>query len=208
MARLRSPFTEWPPMAVLGRSDDPALARKICRRARRGIGGGRHLARLRAGARHPHQSEESGHRRSGARRKAGDRREARPRHHRGAAARGRRGVRQTFSRARRYRHRLALRAADRRARARSAARHRVRAVQGGHRGSSRVHHDGARARGVDRRRAAGDAVAEDRPGHSARRARLRRRHRFGRPRDEGDRRTRTRQARPPCWPSPPDATLC
>ena len=29
VARLRSPFTEWPPMAVLGRSDDAALARKF-----------------------------------------------------------------------------------------------------------------------------------------------------------------------------------
>jgi beta-N-acetylhexosaminidase len=29
VARLRSPFTEWPPMAVLGRSGDPALARKF-----------------------------------------------------------------------------------------------------------------------------------------------------------------------------------
>jgi beta-N-acetylhexosaminidase len=29
VARLRSQFTEWPPMAVLGRSDDPALARKF-----------------------------------------------------------------------------------------------------------------------------------------------------------------------------------
>ena len=29
VARLRSPFTEWPPMAVLGRSEDPALARKF-----------------------------------------------------------------------------------------------------------------------------------------------------------------------------------
>ncbi len=29
VARLRSPFTEWPPMAVLGRSDDPELARKF-----------------------------------------------------------------------------------------------------------------------------------------------------------------------------------
>ena len=29
VARLRSPFTEWPPMAVLGRSDDPALARRF-----------------------------------------------------------------------------------------------------------------------------------------------------------------------------------
>jgi beta-N-acetylhexosaminidase len=29
VARLRSPFTEWPPMAVLGRSDDPVLTRKF-----------------------------------------------------------------------------------------------------------------------------------------------------------------------------------
>src|SRR5687768_15170505 len=29
VARLRSPFTEWPPMAVLGRSDDPALAQRF-----------------------------------------------------------------------------------------------------------------------------------------------------------------------------------
>jgi beta-N-acetylhexosaminidase len=29
VARLRSPFTEWPPMAVLGRSGDPELARRF-----------------------------------------------------------------------------------------------------------------------------------------------------------------------------------
>ena len=29
VARLRSPFTEWPPMAALGRSDDPALAKRF-----------------------------------------------------------------------------------------------------------------------------------------------------------------------------------
>jgi beta-N-acetylhexosaminidase len=29
VARLRSPFTEWPPMAALGRSDDQALARRF-----------------------------------------------------------------------------------------------------------------------------------------------------------------------------------
>jgi beta-N-acetylhexosaminidase len=29
VARLRSPFTEWPPMAVLGRSDDPLLAQRF-----------------------------------------------------------------------------------------------------------------------------------------------------------------------------------
>jgi beta-N-acetylhexosaminidase len=31
VARLRSPFTEWPPMAALGRSDDPLLAREFGR---------------------------------------------------------------------------------------------------------------------------------------------------------------------------------
>ena len=31
VARLRSPFTEWPPMAVLGRSDKPELAKKFAR---------------------------------------------------------------------------------------------------------------------------------------------------------------------------------
>ena len=31
MARLRSPFTEWPPMAVLGRSDDVKLAARFAK---------------------------------------------------------------------------------------------------------------------------------------------------------------------------------
>jgi beta-N-acetylhexosaminidase len=31
VARLKSPFTEWPPMATLGRSDDPALAARFAR---------------------------------------------------------------------------------------------------------------------------------------------------------------------------------
>ena len=31
VARLRAPFTEWPPMAVLGRSGDPALAARFAR---------------------------------------------------------------------------------------------------------------------------------------------------------------------------------
>ena len=31
VARLRAPFTEWPPMAVLGRSGDPALAERFAR---------------------------------------------------------------------------------------------------------------------------------------------------------------------------------
>ena len=31
VARLRAPFTEWPPMAVLGRSEDPKLAGRFAR---------------------------------------------------------------------------------------------------------------------------------------------------------------------------------
>jgi beta-N-acetylhexosaminidase len=31
VARLRSPFTEWPPMAILGRSDDPTLAGRFAK---------------------------------------------------------------------------------------------------------------------------------------------------------------------------------
>ena len=87
VARLRSPFTEWPPMAVLGRSDDPEAGARVCAGAGDRDGGRRHLARLRAGARHPHESEESGDRRPRARREAGGRGQARPRDHRRAAAR-------------------------------------------------------------------------------------------------------------------------
>ena len=136
VARLRSPFTEWPPMAVLGRSDDPALAGEFAGALAAELCRGGHLARLRARARHPHKSKESGHRRSCARREARDRRQARPRDHRRASARGRRGLRQTFSRPWRHSDRFAPRAADRRASARSAAGGRVRPVQGGHRGAA------------------------------------------------------------------------
>src|SRR5688572_30047880 len=31
VARLKAPFTEWPPMATLGRSGDPALAERFAR---------------------------------------------------------------------------------------------------------------------------------------------------------------------------------
>ena len=63
VARLKAPFTEWPPMATLGRSGDAALADAVCGGAGRRAAGRRHHARLRAGARHPHQPEEPGHRR-------------------------------------------------------------------------------------------------------------------------------------------------
>ena len=119
-----------PPIALYGVAADGGARPKrrcgareeVCGRACGRTGRGWHLARLRARPRHPHQSEESGHRRSGARRKAGGRREARPRHHRRAAARRRRGLRQALSRSRRHRDRFTRRAADRRARAGSFAR--------------------------------------------------------------------------------------
>ena len=68
VARLKAPFTEWPPMATLGRSGDVALAERFARALAAELQGRRHHARLRAGARRPHQPEESGHRRSRARR--------------------------------------------------------------------------------------------------------------------------------------------
>ena len=86
-------------MAVLGRSGDRSAGRRVCAGAGRRAGGRRHFARLRARARHPHQPEESGHWRPRARREAGGRRQARPRDHRGAAARGRGGLRQSTFRA-------------------------------------------------------------------------------------------------------------
>ena len=54
-------------MATLGRSGDVDAGRAVRARARGGAEGRRHHARLRAGARHPHQPEESGDRRSRAR---------------------------------------------------------------------------------------------------------------------------------------------
>ena len=146
VARLKAPFTEWPPMATLGRSGDVALAERFARALAAELQGGRHHARLRAGARRPHQSEEPGHRRSRAGGEGRGRRAARRRDRPRAAGGGRRRVRQAFSRARRHEHRFAPRAAARRASARAAARGRVRAVQGGDRRRRRDDHDGARAR--------------------------------------------------------------
>ena len=57
VARLKAPFTEWPPMLTLGRSGDERLAAAVRAGAGGGAEGGRHLARLHAGARHPHESE-------------------------------------------------------------------------------------------------------------------------------------------------------
>ena len=66
VARLREPFTRWPPMAVLGRAGNGS--RKAGGAVREGAGagaeGGRHHAGFRAGARHPDQPEESRDRRS------------------------------------------------------------------------------------------------------------------------------------------------
>ena len=56
VARLKAPFTEWPPVMTLGRSGDEALARALRARAGRRADGRRHQPRLRARARRPHQS--------------------------------------------------------------------------------------------------------------------------------------------------------
>ncbi len=64
VARLKKPFTEWPPMATLGRGGNVDLAETPRARAGGRAQGRRHHARLRAGARHSYQSEESRHRRS------------------------------------------------------------------------------------------------------------------------------------------------
>ena len=68
VARLKSPFTEWPPAMTLGRSGDEALAARFAAALAAELRGRRHQPRLRAGARRPHESGESGHRRSRARR--------------------------------------------------------------------------------------------------------------------------------------------
>ncbi len=85
VARLKRPFTEWPPMATLGRSGDEALAERFARALGGRARGGRDLARLHAGARHPHQSEEPGDRRSRAGRTGRGRRPARRGDHPDAA---------------------------------------------------------------------------------------------------------------------------
>ena len=106
----KAPFTEWPPMATLGRSGDVAARRAVRARAGGRAEGGRHHARLRAGARHPHQPEEPGDRRSRAgregRRRRAARRRDRPRRCRreGVAACGKH-----FPGARRHEHRFAPR---------------------------------------------------------------------------------------------------
>ncbi len=64
MARLREPFTVWPPMATLGRAGSEALADAVRPRPGRRAARRRHHPRLRAGARRPHQPEEPGDRRS------------------------------------------------------------------------------------------------------------------------------------------------
>ena len=115
VARLKRPFTEWPPMMTLGRSGDVRARRPVRPRARGGAEGRRDLARLHAGPRHAHQSEEPSDRRSragGTRRGRGP---ARRGDHPDAAGRGHRRLRQAFSRSRRHQHRLTSRVAAHRA---------------------------------------------------------------------------------------------
>ena len=187
VARLKSPFTEWPPMATLGRSGDVAPGRAVRQGAGGGAPGGRRDAGLRTGARRPHQLRQPRHRRPGAVRQGRGGRPVRRRAHPDAPGRGHRRVRQAFSRPRRHQHRLAPRAAARRAPAGAAARGGVPAVPGGRGGRRRDDHDRPRPGPVARREAPGDAVAPHRLRAAARGARLRRRHPERRSRDEGHR---------------------
>ncbi len=64
VARLKAPFTEWPPMATLGRSGDVALAERFARALATELRAVGITLDYAPGPRHPHQPEESGHRRS------------------------------------------------------------------------------------------------------------------------------------------------
>ena len=200
VARLKAPFTEWPPMAALGRSGDVGAGGAVCARAGGGAEGGRHHARLRAGARHPHQSEEPGHRRP---------RAGRERRRRRAAGRG-------------DRPRPAGRAASPPAASTFPDTATRRSIRISSCRSSSIRPIGMRARRVRAvpappsradvafimtahvlvpsldEREAGDAVAAASCRHPARRARFRRRDPQRRSRDEGDRRSRITAADAAC----------
>ena len=90
-----------------GRSGDEKLARGLRRALAARAEGGRHHARLHAGARRPHQPDESGHRRSRAGRARRRCRAARRGDHPRLQGAGHRRLRQALSRARRYEHRFA-----------------------------------------------------------------------------------------------------
>ena len=209
VARLKAPFTEWPPMATLGRSGDVGAGRAVRAGAGGRAEGGRHHARLRAGARRPHQSEEPGHRRSRAGRDGRRRGAARRGDHPRAAGRGRRRVRQALSRA------TATRAPTRTSSCRSSS---IRPT--GCARSSSCRSGRPSRRGVATIMTAHvlvPALDEQRPATLSQRIvtgllrdelRLRRRDPERRPRDEGDRRATTRCRRRPCWRSRPAATAC
>ncbi len=161
VARLKEPFTKWPPMATLGRAGKAveALAERFAKAlAEELLAVGITLDYAPVLDIHTNPKN-PGDRRSRAGRARRGRREARPRDHPRAAGRRPRRVRQALSRTRRHQHRLALRAAARRACAGSAARDRVRAVPGRDGRAGRVHHDRPRAGAVAGRGAAGHAVA-------------------------------------------------
>ncbi len=192
MARLKEPFTRWPPMATLGRAGSEALAERFAKAlASELLATGITLDYAPVLDIHTNP-EESGDRRSGAGRAGRGRRQARARDHSFAARARSGGVREAFSGPRRHQHRLSPRAAARRAPARPAARRRVRAVSSRDRRAGGVHHDRARARSVAGRDAARHAVAGGRAGAASRRTRLRGRDPERRPRDEGGERAVSR----------------
>ena len=172
VARLKAPFTEWPPMATLGRSGDVDAGRALRARAGGRAERGRHHARLRAGARHPHQPEEPGHRRSRAGRECAKTSPgSAPRSSAALQGSGVAACGKHFPGPRRHDSRLPSRTAARRA----SARPRLREVEfvpfrAAIEADVATHHDRARARAGARRRAAGHAVADASSAAPARRA--------------------------------------
>ncbi len=122
VARLKTPFTVWPPASTLGRAAGPDLAERFARalaRELRAVGITLDFAPVLDVLTNQRQPR---HRRPGAVRRRRPRRRARRRDHPGDAGRRRGGLRQALPGTRRHHRRLALRTAARRTWAGAAAR--------------------------------------------------------------------------------------
>ena len=168
VARLKAPFTEWPPMAVLGRSGDAQLAERFATALAaelKAVGITLDYAPVLDIHTNPKNPV------------IGDRALAEDAESvaklgaaiiRGLQDNGVAACGKHFPGSRGHVGRFASRAAARRASAGSDPARRVRAVPRGHSRRRRLHHDGARAGAVVRRREAGHALATDRAGAAAR----------------------------------------
>ena len=162
VARLKRPFTEWPPMATLGRVGKPG-DEKLAERFAKALAAELHAVGIsldytpvldvHTNPKNPVIGDRALAERAEdvARLGRGD--------HPHAAGRRHRRLRQAFSRARRHQHRLALRDAADRASAGSSRGRGAGAVQGGDCRGRRVDHDGAHSHPGARRRASRHAVA-------------------------------------------------